>query len=42
MVLTDQEKDLIEMIRNFKKTYPPSQELENFILRQFENLLYND
>ncbi len=41
MNLTEQETELIEMIRNYKKTYPPSKQLEYYILRQFENLLYD-
>ncbi|MGY0408818.1 MAG: hypothetical protein ACWIPJ_10785 [Polaribacter sp.] len=42
MKLTTQEEELIAMIRNYKKTYPKSSELEYFILRLFENLLYDE
>lgn len=41
MKLTEQEKELIEAIRNFKKSkHNPSLELEMWILRLFEKLLY--
>lgn len=42
MKLTQEEEDLIEMIRNYRKTYPKSQELEYYTLRLFENLLYKE
>lgn len=43
MRLTEQEKELIEMIRNFKKSkHNYSEELEEFIIRLFYKLLYED
>ena len=41
-LLSEQEWDLIEAIRNFKKSqHNPSFELEWYVLRLFENLLYD-
>lgn len=41
MKLTEQEKELIEAIRNFKRSrHNPSHELEIWIVRLFEKLLY--
>jgi len=43
MKLTELEKELIEAIRNFKKSkHNPSQELEMWIIRLFEMLLYEE
>ena len=43
MRLTDKEKELIEAIRNFKKSkHNPSIELEIWIVRLFEKLLYEE
>lgn len=40
MKLTEEEKELIEMIRNFKKSrHNPSWELEIYIRELFEKLL---
>ncbi len=41
--LTEQEKELIEAIRNFKKSkHNYSVQLEEWIIRLFEKLLYED
>ena len=41
--LTEKEWDLIEAIRNYKKSmHNPSFELEWYALRLFENLLYDN
>lgn len=41
MKLTEQEKELVEAIRNFKRSrHNPSTELEIWIVRLFEKLLY--
>ena len=43
MKLTEQEKELIEAIRNFKKSkHNYSTQLEEWIIRLFEKLLYED
>lgn len=43
MKLTEQEKELIEAIRNFKKSkHNYSVQLEEWIIRLFEKLLYED
>jgi hypothetical protein len=43
MKLSEKEEELIEMIRNFKKSkHNPSVELEEIIIRLFEKLLYED
>lgn len=43
MKLTEQEKELIEAIRNFKKSkHNYSAQLEEWIIRLFEKLLYED
>jgi len=43
MQLTDQEKELIGVIRNFKKSkHNPSIELEMWAIRLFEILLYEE
>ncbi len=43
MKLTEQEKELIEAIRNFKKSkHNYSEELEEWVKRLFEILLYED
>ena len=41
--LTEKEWDLIEAIRNYKKSmHNPSLELEWYVLQLFENLLYDN
>jgi hypothetical protein len=41
--LTEKEWDLIEAIRNYKKSmHNPSFELEWYVLQLFENLLYDN
>ena len=40
--LSEKEKELIEMIRNYKKTYPKSKNVEFYILQLFETLLYDN
>jgi hypothetical protein len=41
--LTEKEWELIEAIRNYKKSqHNPSQQLEWFVLKLFENLLYDN
>lgn len=43
MKLTEQERELIEAIRNFKNSkHNYSEELEKWIIRLFEKLLYED
>lgn len=43
MKLTEQEKELIEAIRNFKKAkHNPSKELEVYAVRLFEKLIYEE
>ncbi len=42
MELTENEKDLIEMIRSYRKTYPPSEQIEYVIQRLLEELLEED
>lgn len=43
MKLTEQEKELIEAIRNFKNSkHNPSTELEIYAVRLFEQLLYEE
>ncbi|MGB0879582.1 MAG: hypothetical protein ACPGTO_03350 [Polaribacter sp.] len=39
-IVTEQEWELIDTIRNYKKTYPKSLQLEFYVLNLFENLLY--
>ncbi|MDR0681881.1 MAG: ArsR family transcriptional regulator [Dysgonamonadaceae bacterium] len=40
-VLTEKEKELVEAIRNYKKAkHNPSKELELYVIRLFELLLY--
>ncbi len=39
--LTEKEWELIEMIRNFKKVYPPSIELEIYINELLAELMEN-
>ena len=41
--LTDEEVDLIEAIRNLKKSrHDPSEELLNYILRIIETMIFTD
>lgn len=41
--LTEKEWSLIESIRNFKNAkHNPSQQLEYFVIREFEELLYEE
>jgi hypothetical protein len=41
--LTEQEWELVEAIRNYKKSlHNPSQHLELYALKLFENLLYDN
>jgi len=41
-ILTEKEWELIETIRNYKKSmHNPSQQLEWYALKLFENLLYD-
>ncbi|MDR0824579.1 MAG: ArsR family transcriptional regulator [Prevotella sp.] len=43
IVLTEEEKELIEAIRNFKNSkHNPSEQLEWYAVKLFENLLYNE
>lgn len=43
MKLTEQEKELIEAIRNFRNSkHNPSVELEIYTVRLFEKLLYEE
>lgn len=37
--ITEQEWELIEMIRNYKKTYPPSKNLEKYIEYLIDKLM---
>jgi len=39
MVLTDKEKDLIETIRNYKRTYPKPISLEDYIQQLLAELM---
>ena len=42
-MLTEKEWELIEAIRNYKNSqHNPSQQLEWYVLKLFENLLYDD
>ena len=41
--LTEKEWELIEAIRNYKNSqHNPSQQLEWYVLKLFENLMYDD
>lgn len=43
MELTEKEKDLIEMIRNFRSARPNgAKEIKYYIMQQLEELLYED
>ncbi len=42
MELTTKEKELIEMIRNYRKTYPRSEQLEYYIQFLFDELMDAD
>lgn len=39
MILTEKEVDLIQTIRNYKKTYPKSEQLEYYINRLLAELM---